>query len=349
MFILPRFTWIIPYPIIVVPGSIPRIILSSTIKLNVVFQNLKVRKSLLWSVKILVFLFVVYIFLQQLTQISFEDFNELAITNVWYIVIAVVLVPINWGLELLKWYFTVKSIDRNVPWSKMVQSLLAGISTGFVTPNRLGNFIGRMLYFKGRNRAILILGTLYGNLSQFIASLIFGVVGFIYVGSIVFDFQSEPYFPIIATLIGAIAILLFVLYPLIPIEKLKWFRKYLNVLAVFRMKAKTIVLPLLILSLVRYLVFVLQFCLLLIAFGAEYSHELIYGLYLHYLIVTFTPTLIFGKLVVRETVGLLVLGSFIANPTIIIAASLALWLMNLGLPALTGLFFLLKVKYAKHD
>jgi uncharacterized membrane protein YbhN (UPF0104 family) len=313
-----------------------------------VFQNLKVRKSLLWSVKILAFLLVLYIFIFQLTKISYNDITELTISNVLYIIFAILLVPINWGLEFLKWLYTVKSIDRNVATSQVTQSLLAGISTGFVTPNRLGNFIGRMLYFKGRKSALLILGTLYGNLAQFIASLIFGVVGLLFVGSVVFDIENESYFSSLALFIGGIAVVLFTFYPLIPIEKLNWFKRYLNVLTKFRIKAKKIALPLLFLSLIRYLVFVLQFCLLLIAFGAMYSHELIYGLYLHYLIVTLTPTLIFGKIVVRETIGLLVLSSFIVNPTVIIAASLFLWLINLGIPALTGLYFLLKVKYAKH-
>jgi uncharacterized membrane protein YbhN (UPF0104 family) len=252
-------------------------------------------------------------------------------------------------LEFLKWFYTVKSIDSHVPTSQVTQSLLAGISTGFITPNRLGNFIGRMLYFKGRKGALLILGTLYGNLAQFVASLIFGAIGFVLIGSLVFDIEKESYFSSIAMLIGGMAVILFVFYPLIPIEKLNWFKRYLNVLTKFRVKAKRIALPLLILSLIRYLIFVLQFCLLLIAFGANYSHELIYGLYLHYLIVTLTPTLIFGKLVVRETIGLFVLSSFIVNPTVIIVASLFLWLINLGIPALTGLYFLLKVKYAKHD
>lgn len=312
------------------------------------FQNLKVRKSLLWSVKILVFLLVLYIFINQITKISHEDVVTITIENYWYIVFAILLVPINWGLEFLKWFYTVKTIDPNVRTSQVTQSLLAGISTGFITPNRLGNFIGRMLYFKGRKGALLILGTLYGNLAQFIASLIFGVAGFFLIGAVVFDIENQNYYSSIALIIGGIAAVLYVIYPLLPIEKHRWFKRYLNVLAKFRVKARKIALPLLLLSLVRYIVFVLQFCLLLIAFGASYSHGLIYGLYLHYLIVTLTPTLIFGKLVVRETIGLFVLGSFVFNPTVIIVASLFLWLINLGIPALTGLYFLLKVKYAKH-
>lgn len=312
-----------------------------------VFQNLKVRKSLLWSVKILVFLFAVYIFVQQFSKISSQDFYDISISNWGYIFIAVVLVFFNWGLELLKWYFTVKPINRKVGMSKLIQSLLAGISTGFVTPNRLGNFVGRMLYYEGKSKYYLILGTLYGNFAQFLASLFFGLVGFYYVGSIIFSLDEQINFTYLIFSVGGVSLLVYVLYPVLPSEKLRWLKKRFNILAVFRSMAKRIALPLLLISHLRYLVFVLQYSLLLIAFGAEYSHELIYALYLHYLIVTLTPTLFLGKIVVREAVGLFVLSTFVSNPSIIILSSLLLWIINLGLPALVGLYFLLKVKTQK--
>ena len=92
------------------------------------------------------------------------------------------------------------------------------------------------------------------------------------------------------------------------------------------------------------LVFILQFALLLIGFGAMFSHELIYSLFVLYLVSTLTPTLILGKLVVRETLALLILGTIIFNPVIILAASFSLWLINLGFPAVVGLYFFFKPK-----
>jgi uncharacterized membrane protein YbhN (UPF0104 family) len=310
----------------------------------VVFKNLKLRKSLLWSVKILVFLFAVYIFIQQFSKISAQDCYDISISNLSYIFLAIILVFFNWGLELLKWYFTVKPIDKKVGISKLIQSLLAGISTGFITPNRLGNFVGRMLYYEGKSKYYLILGTLYGNFAQFLASLFFGLVGFYFVGSRVFSLDEQINFSYLVFSIGGISLLVYALYPILPSENIGWLKKRFNILATFRSIAKRIALPLILISHLRYLVFVLQYSLLLIAFGAEYSHDLIYALYLHYLIVTLTPTLFLGKIVVREAVGLFVLSAFISNSSIIILSSLLLWIINLGIPALAGLYFLLKVK-----
>ena len=103
---------------------------------------------------------------------------------------------------------------------------------------------------------------------------------------------------------------------------------------------------LLVLSLTRYLVFITQFGLLLLAFGADYSEDLINALYLHFVITSILPSLIMGKLVIRETVALIVLGSFVSNNAIIILSSLSLWMINLGVPALIGLIILLRKRIA---
>ena len=301
----------------------------------------------MWSVKILVFILVCFILIQQLRKISLEDLDALYLHNSWYLLLAVLLVLPNWGLEFLKWFVTVRAVDHKTSTSNIIRSLFAGISTGFVTPNRLGNFIGRMLYFKGRSRSFLILGTLYGNLAQFLASFFFGLIGFFHIAPLVLYADEKSYIAYSGFILGGLSILLYILFPFLPIEDARRFKRRYNVLVLFRKGSKRLVLPLLLLSLFRYLIFVMQFSLLLVAFGAEYTHELIYALYLHYVIVTLIPSVLMGKLVVRETVGLLVLGSFIPDKMIIVAASLCLWLINLAFPALLGLYFLFKSKYQK--
>jgi hypothetical protein len=97
-------------------------------------------------------------------------------------------------------------------------------------------------------------------------------------------------------------------------------------------------------SMLRYLIFVVQFILVLLSFGVDFSFSLVLAVFLLYLLTTLTPSLIFGKLFVRETVALLILSAFVSNPVVIIVSSLSLWGMNLGVPSLLGLFFLVKAK-----
>ena len=312
--------------------------------MNSVFEKLKVQKSLLWSVKFLVFVFVLYHLITRLQKISVNDVSGLEIVNPSYIIFAIILVVFNWGIEWMKWYLTVNKIGYSSSKSRILQSLMAGISTGLITPNRIGNFIGRILYFKPKERVLLVLGTLYGNLSQFLATVFFGMIGLYFTSTNSIQFDYSETLVVLSIILTILAVLLYFLYPIFPIENFLFFRRKSNIIQLFRSAAKKLVFTLLLLSGLRYLIFILQFTLLLIGFGAEYSHEMIYSLYVLYLASTLTPNLILGKLVVRETLALIILGTLIFNPVIILVSSFSLWVINLGFPALIGLFFFLRPK-----
>ena len=312
------------------------------------FENLKVRKSLLRSVKILTLIIILWLFYAQISRFTTKDLAELHIERLDYLIYAVLLLLVNWGLEFFKWRWTVFCISAKPLSKKVLISMLAGIATGIVTPNRIGNFIGRMLYFKGGMRGLLILGTLYGNLAQFISTIFFGVIGFFVLGTSILNEYFSKLSIILGVFFSVSSLFIYLLYPFLPIQKVKLFKKYLNLISRFQGIAKKLLLPLLLLSALRYLVFVLQFTLLLIAFGATYSHDLINGLYVMFFITTLIPSFILGKLFVRETVSMLIIGALVPNIAIVITASLTLWLINLGIPSLVGYYFLSRSKLKEY-
>ena len=308
-------------------------------------MQLKLQKSLLTAAKILVVLAFLWWSAQFLSRISWSDFEMVDMNNAYLLMIAIAMVVLNWGAELLKWQITLKKVGIRAQRKVMIQSMLAGISTGLVSPNRIGNFIGRMVFFHPKKRALVILGSLYGNLAQFIASVFMGLPGLIFAGN---EFLSErfqqPFFWFMA--IATFLVVVFYLYfPWIP-DSL--FRRLLfrraNVALDFQQKAKQLITPLLYWSFVRYLMFTTQYVLLLLAFGASFSWGLVAGILMTYLIATLVPGVVMGKLLVRETVAIVVLSQFVSNPSIILVSSVSLWLINLAFPALVGLFVFLKSK-----
>lgn len=291
---------------------------------------------------------VLYFFVQQVLKIDEVDLSRLKISSFVSLFIVVCLMPLNWGLELLKWK---KILDVNLlkySFLKLIRSLFSGVATGLVTPNRLGNFIGRVLFFKGKSRGMLVMGTLYSNFSQFLVTLSFGTIGFIMIKPMLNDviLQYATYF-LISVLF--FSMLLYHIFPILPSTSFKLIDKKLNLLSTFQQQAKLISLQLIGLSIFRFIVFTLQYVLLLVAFGTPFSLDIVFAILLVYLISTITPSLLFGKLFIRESASLLILGLYIENELKIIVVSLLLWLINIGLPSLTGLVFLLKEKYLRHD
>ncbi len=323
-----------------VPGSIPRIILSSTFNSTDVFGNIKIRKSFGVVIKVVVFIGVLCALYTQLSDISLNDFRKITIHNWSYLIAAIALVSLNWGIEFIKWRLITKPLLAEGKSRLLFRSLFAGIATGIVTPNRLGNFVGRMLYFKGKKRILAALGTLYANLSQFIATLIFGAIGLYAVGEKLLSNDQLYFLKITLVIVLSSAFFVYIIFAFGPRIFLFLYRRHKNTVAVLQDHLHDYSFILLLLSLLRYIIFVSQFGFLLLAFGASYSDELIYALYLHFMITSILPSLLFGKLVIRETVALIILGSFIADDALIIFSSLSLWIINLGIPSLLGTYFL---------
>jgi hypothetical protein len=93
----------------------------------------------------------------------------------------------------------------------------------------------------------------------------------------------------------------------------------------------------LIFSFLRHFVFSVQYLFLLLAFGLEIELESLFYIWQIYFWSTLIPSLWFGKLFIRESVALWILGQITAQTEIVLLSSVTLWIMNQGIPALIGI------------
>jgi uncharacterized membrane protein YbhN (UPF0104 family) len=243
---------------------------------------------------------------------------------------------------LLKWHIILKTTPQRISLKTTIQSLFTGIATGVITPNRIGNFIGRIIFFGGRSRGLLILGTLYSNFSQFLASILFGCLGFYFLQNSI-PFYS-PLLLIIFIIVFTAFLLFYFFWNKIKFPRSKILKRYTNSIRLFGEVVNPIRIPILALSMMRYLVFSTQYVLLLVAFGVSFSFLLVAAIFLIYFMSTLIPSVFTGKLIIRESASLLILGLFIENQALILLASTLLWIINLGIPSLIGGIILLKTK-----
>jgi hypothetical protein len=99
-------------------------------------------------------------------------------------------------------------------------------------------------------------------------------------------------------------------------------------------------------SLLRHGIFSLQYWLLLKAFGLEISWEWFGWIWQVFFWSTLIPSLWFGKLFIRESMALLILAPLTTEPSVILFASLILWVINQIVPALVGIPFITKKQSA---
>ena len=276
---------------------------------------------------------VLAIIYTQLKKIDWKDLHAISIVEPISLVCALLLAFVNQFLEYRKWKATLTFLEES---TQTVQSYLAGVLTGFLTPSLLGNFIGRMYYYPRKKRTQIIVLTLLGNGAQFIASISFGLLAVALLG------QEQLHIPRfnsgIALSVIALILLMYFLFDKSPVPIQKWKTKIIPLLA----GTEKLRFKILLFSLIRYLVFSIQYSLLFHAFGIPFSLELVFWVWQIYFWSTLAPSLWLGKLFIRESIALWILLPIIGHPEIILLSSVSLWIINHGVTALIALPFFKK-------
>ena len=101
---------------------------------------------------------------------------QLASSEVIWLCIAIALMPFNWLTETLKWHQILRRYEGQ-SLAKAYQAVLAGVSFSLFTPNRVGEYGGRILFISPENRWKAVIINLVGNFSQIVVLISFGLFG----------------------------------------------------------------------------------------------------------------------------------------------------------------------------
>jgi len=263
----------------------------------------------------------------------------------------------NWSVEAIKWKVLVKHLER-VSFFTSFRAILSGLSVSLAinTPNGTGEYIGRVLYIHEGNRIRAIALTFIGSMSQLLITLWCGCIGmFVLQDFFVPAMQNTiPYslFWVDVLKYGAfcMALVLSMFYFNISLltkllERIRFIRRfsfYIQKLEEFHWRE---LLKVLLLSMMRYVIFVVQYLLLLQLFNVDIepttSAWLITVMFLALAIV---PTIALAEVGVRGKLSIYIFGLFSANTLGIVFTSTTIWLINLVVPALAGSLFILGIK-----
>ena len=234
--------------------------------------------------------------------------------------IGILIMPINWLLEFVKWRVVLKNLE--LPENKARISFASGVISEFLIPGIPSNFIGRIFFYEKEERLKLSAWIQVTNLAQFLITLTFGLISMLYLNLSLST--NSIYF------ISCFAFLIVVFLVLIKFKIIN-LPKGIELLALKKSDLKPIIL-LLLLSLLRFLIFSLQFGLILHSFSLAFDFQLFTFIWISYLFVSFSPSMFLGNLVIREsvTVSVFQLGNYPVFP--VLYAAFFIWLVNNFLP-----------------
>ncbi|MFN4082794.1 MAG: lysylphosphatidylglycerol synthase domain-containing protein [Bacteroidia bacterium] len=266
---------------------------------------------------------------------------------------AVLFVVLNWGIEIVKWKKLI-SVYEHFSFSNASKSVLSGIALSIITPNQLGDFAGRVIHLKKFNKIKGSLVAIVGHTAQLMATLFAGVCGLFYISStnIWFKQQYIKQAAMLFFIVFVIAIYLYVnLNKYTPkIDKLKYSDKVKDYLKVFNAYDKKALTEILILSFVRYVVFMFQYYFLLQFFGINVSFiASLACIGTIFFAQSVVPSFIFLDIGLRGASAIWILEQYSNNTIGILLSAYSLWMINMMLPAIAGLIIIFKTKFTINE
>ncbi|MCX6245018.1 MAG: lysylphosphatidylglycerol synthase domain-containing protein [Bacteroidetes bacterium] len=281
--------------------------------------------------------------------------------------VVIILMLANWGLEAQKWRYMIGKIE-SISFFKSFQAVFTGSSVSFFTPNRTGEYFGRVFFLDRASHVQGILITILGSMSQLLITIITGTLSmlifipqFISGNSI---FSGYIYFGFVFLIIAIDALLLFLLlnaqFLAVLREKLfrarlKKFRRHLAIFSDFRGRDMAYVI---LLSFLRYMIFTGQFVILLKLFSVPIPvFDAVIITSLVFFVLSIVPTVTLTELGIRDSASVYFFGLYFTqagmmNDSImigVVSAATLLWVINLAVPAVIGTVFVFRLKFFRKN
>lgn len=259
------------------------------------------------------------------------------------------LMLLNWFLESLKWKFLVRDFEKISTW-KSVESVFCGLTWAVFTPNRIGEYGGRVFFLSPRKRIMGVIAMGVGSIGQLVVTNVLGSL------ALLWFFITFTKLNAILIFALSILIMLFCAFMLLFYFNIQWLygllikinflKRFKRFFIIFSKYKHADIVRILMYSSSRYLIFTLQYFLIIHLLVPDIQlFEMMMILFIFYFIQSALPSLDLLDIGVRASVATYFF-AFVTNQEIAIMAAIAcVWLINLIIPAILGSVFVLKLNF----
>ena len=303
----------------------------------------KTKQFLVLLIKLLIVGGAFYFIYNQLANNDKLDWQKFIVLfqknqSIGGIAFILLLSVLNRFFEILKWQNLVEFIHK-ISLGAATKQVLGALTAGLFTPNGIGEYAGKALFFDKSNTKKVIFLNLICNGIQMILTVIFGIFGLLY-----FNAQYNVITTKTATLLFGFLILLFII--LFSVKKITIKGYSIEKLI---QKINEIPKPIhqknIFLGICRYLVFSHQYYFLFLAFDVDLPYfTLIATISSVYFLASSLPTFQFLDFAVKGSVAVYFFAILGVNEWIVIFISTLMWFLNVVLPVIIGTYYVLNFK-----
>lgn len=271
-----------------------------------------------------------------------EQFDKHKILSAPSIMILLIFSSINWILESLKWRGLANHVQQ-MSFIKAFEQSLGALTASIITPNRIGEYGAKAIYFHKKHRKQILGLTLIGNLAQLSVTLSIGSIGLLYMTT---KFNLPISYYKILTVGSIFLCISFMMYRFFSNKKfkikgysLKKLERYIRTL-----KRQTII-KTIGLSALRYVCFSHQFYVIIWLFGVDVTYtEALALISSMYLLASIIPTVFILDVLIKGSVAVWLFSFVNANELVILSCVTLMWILNFAIPSIIGSYFVLNFK-----
>jgi hypothetical protein len=301
------------------------------------------KKFLVLLIKILIVGGAFYFIYSQLgnnDKLNWEKFIALFEKNytIGGIAFILFLSVLNRLFEIMKWQNLVSYLHK-IALSVATKQVLGALTVGIFTPNGVGEYAGKALFFDKKLTANIVFLNLICNGIQMILTIIFGVFGLLF-----FNLKYNVISPKKVLIVFGI---FFLIFGILFLSKKINIKGYSIEMLIHKINEipKKIHQKNIYLGICRYLVFSHQYYFLFLAFDVELPYLMMMATIASvYFLASSLPTFQFLDFAVKGSVAVYFFSILGVNEWIVIFISTLMWFLNVVLPVVIGSYYVMNYK-----
>lgn len=313
----------------------------------------KTTLSNLIKISIVVFAFH-FIYTKLSANQDLKDFKQLlreipTAEIISVLALVIILMFLNWGLEAIKWKRLVQPVERISLW-KSIESVFCGLTWAVFTPNRIGEYGGRVFFLSPKRRIIGAVAMAVGNIGQMVLTNIFGSIALC---AFIYRFQAldKLFFLFLCVLALIFCSFLTIFYfnikwlngLLLSMRFTRKYKKFYTILARYR---KAELFKILLFCLGRYAVFSTQYFIMFFWLIPNlHFTDVMMMVCILFFVQSNLPSLDLFDIGIRSVTALFFFNFITDQSASVVACTASIWLVNIIIPAILGSYFVFKLNF----
>lgn len=259
------------------------------------------------------------------------------------------LMFLNWGLEAAKWRRLISQVEKITLW-RAIESVFCGLTWAVFTPNRIGEYGGRIFFLSPKRRIIGVVAMAVGNIGQMVLTNVFGAIA---LSIFIYRFVDIDYRLFYALVVLS---LMFCLFFIVFYFNIRWLngillsiritRRYKKFYSILGRYKKRELLNILLFCLARYAVFSTQYFILFHWLIPEIHYlDILMMVSILFFVQSTLPSLDLFDIGVRSVTASYFFSSVTTQDVAVIACTASIWLVNIIIPAILGTYFVFKLNF----